>query len=85
MSQHDDSMQSGDDHAHAKRSTGGTPTSSHGHGHGDEHSDGHGHSGHGHTHGRADPSLMSNERGLWAVKWSFVALFITASGGDRVS
>ena len=79
MSQHDDSLESGEDHAHAKRSTGDTPASSHGHGHGDEHSDGHGHSGHGHTHGRVDPSLMSNERGLWAVKWSFVALFVTAS------
>lgn len=78
MLQHDHSRPNGNDHAHAKRSTGDTPASSH-HDHGDDHSEGHGHSGHGHTHGRVDPSLMSNERGLWAVKWSFVALFITAS------
>ncbi|MBA3342164.1 MAG: cation transporter [Gemmatimonadaceae bacterium] len=34
--------------------------------------------GHGHTHGLVDPSISTNERGLWATKWSFVALFITA-------
>jgi cation diffusion facilitator family transporter len=37
-----------------------------------------GHGYHGHTHGTVDPSLLSHERGLWAVKWSFIALFITA-------
>jgi cation diffusion facilitator family transporter len=26
-----------------------------------------------------DPSLLSNERGLWAVKWSFLGLFVTAA------
>jgi hypothetical protein len=31
------------------------------------------HQGHpGHHHGGLDPSLVANERGLWAVKWSFV-------------
>lgn len=35
-------------------------------------------SGHAHTHGVVDPSILSTERGIWAVKWSFVGLFITA-------
>jgi cation diffusion facilitator family transporter len=34
--------------------------------------------GHGHTHGAVDPSLFRSERGIWAVKWSLVALAITA-------
>src|SRR5436190_1457101 len=42
------------------------------HGHSHEH-------GHGHTHGIVDPSIASNERGLWAIKWSFVGLAATAS------
>ena len=33
---------------------------------------------HTHTHGVIDPSVISHERGLWAVKWSFVGLMITA-------
>src|SRR5215210_3603002 len=36
------------------------------------------HEGHGHTHGAVDPSIATSERGIWAVKWSFVALFVTA-------
>ena len=45
---------------------------------------GHGHSrgdggDHGHTHGLIDPSIASTERGVWAVKWSFVILAITAA------
>jgi cation diffusion facilitator family transporter len=60
----------------------------HEHHHGGEHdshdshdaSDAHGsHGAHGHTHGSVDPSISSNERGLWAVKWGFVGLFLTAS------
>lgn len=43
----------------------------HHHGHG-------GHGGHGHSHGVVDPSIASHERGLWALKWSFVGLSITA-------
>ncbi|MEW6517648.1 MAG: cation diffusion facilitator family transporter [candidate division FCPU426 bacterium] len=45
---------------------------------------GHGHSGHGHVHGfghahgDADISLLSTDRGIWAVKWSFIWLFLTA-------
>jgi cation diffusion facilitator family transporter len=38
----------------------------------------HGHEEHGHTHGAADPSIATSERGMWAVKWSFVGLFVTA-------
>ncbi|MFP5504439.1 MAG: cation diffusion facilitator family transporter [Candidatus Sericytochromatia bacterium] len=34
--------------------------------------------GHGHTHGTVDPSLVTTARGLWAVKWSFIGLMITA-------
>jgi cation diffusion facilitator family transporter len=33
---------------------------------------------HGHTHGIVDPSIAATERGLWAVKWSFVGLSVTA-------
>ncbi|MGB8219756.1 MAG: cation diffusion facilitator family transporter [Methanoregula sp.] len=46
-------------------------------GHDDHHDHHHGH-GHGHMHGVVDPSIFSTERGIWAVKWSFVGLFITA-------
>ena len=42
------------------------------------HHHGHGH-GHGHSHGIVDPSIAANERGIWAVKWSFVVLAATAS------
>ncbi len=46
------------------------------HPHDDHHHD---HSGvHGHTHGIVDPSLASNERGIWAIKWSFAGLLVTA-------
>ncbi len=33
---------------------------------------------HAHTHGIVDPSILTTERGIWAVKWSFAGLFITA-------
>jgi len=45
----------------------------HEHGHHDDH-----HGAHGHTHGAVDPAIATSERGIWAVKWSFVALFATA-------
>ncbi|MBY5342238.1 cation transporter [Rhizobium leguminosarum bv. viciae] len=52
---------------------------SHGHSHG-SHGHSHGDSGgHGHTHGVVDPSIASSERGIWAIKWSFVILAITAA------
>ncbi|HXM36866.1 MAG TPA: cation diffusion facilitator family transporter [Pyrinomonadaceae bacterium] len=52
------------------------------HDHGEKqhgHSDGHGHGGvaHGHTHGTIDPSIIATQRGLWAIKWSFIGLFVT--------
>src|SRR5215207_294948 len=36
-----------------------------------------GHEGHDHSHGAVDPSLVASERGIWAVKWSFIGLLIT--------
>ncbi len=33
---------------------------------------------HDHTHGAVDPSILTTERGIWAVKWSFFWLFVTA-------
>jgi cation diffusion facilitator family transporter len=33
---------------------------------------------HTHTHGIVDPSLISTKRGIWAVKWSFAGLAVTA-------
>ena len=40
--------------------------------------DHHGHGDHGHSHGAVNPSIVASEHGIWAVKWSFVGLFITA-------
>ncbi len=42
-----------------------------------EHSHGHSHR-HSHTHGTVDPSILATRKGLWAVKWSFIGLMITA-------
>jgi cation diffusion facilitator family transporter len=44
----------------------------HGHDHGAE-------GGHGHTHGVIDPTIATTERGIWAIKWSFILLAITAA------
>lgn len=49
----------------------------HGHAHGHDHSHPHP-GGHGHAHGVIDPEIASTERGIWAVKWSFVGLLLTA-------
>ena len=38
----------------------------------------HGHGEHGHTHGAVDPTIATSERGIWAIKWSFVGLMVTA-------
>jgi cation diffusion facilitator family transporter len=38
----------------------------------------HGHGEQGHSHGVVEPSIATSERGIWAVKWSFVGLFVTA-------
>lgn len=58
----------------------------HGHGHDDHgdrgrshHGEHGGHGGDGHTHGAVDPRIFTSQRGLWATKWSFIALFVTAS------
>ena len=48
------------------------------HHHDDHHPHGHEH-GHGHSHGIIDPSIATTDRGLWAVKWSSVALVVTAA------
>jgi len=45
------------------------------------HGAGHAHdgvAGHRHTHGVVDPTLATTARGIWAIKWSFVILAITA-------
>lgn len=41
-----------------------------------KHEHGHGHT-HGHSHGPVDPSITMTQKGLWAVKWSFIGLMIT--------
>ena len=33
--------------------------------------------GHSHTHGKVDPSTLATSKGLWAVKWSFIAMIIS--------
>jgi cation diffusion facilitator family transporter len=33
---------------------------------------------HDHSHGVIDPSIYTSKRGIWAIKWSFVGLMITA-------
>ncbi len=40
---------------------------------------GHGHHHvHGHSHGVVDPSIAATDRGLWALRWSFIGLTVTA-------
>lgn len=46
---------------------------SHGHG-GHDHDAG----SHGHTHGVIDATIATTDRGIWAIKWSFIILAITA-------
>jgi cation diffusion facilitator family transporter len=43
-------------------------------------STGHDHSSgdHGHAHGVIDASITTTDRGIWAIKWSFIILAITA-------
>ena len=46
------------------------------------HGAGHSHGeagGHGHTHGIIDPVLSASERGIWAIRWSFILLTVTAA------
>jgi cation diffusion facilitator family transporter len=50
----------------------------HGHSHrGHDHD--HGAGAHGHTHGVVDPSIATTDKGIWAIKWSFVILAVTAA------
>jgi len=42
------------------------------------HDPSHGHSGHDSTHSASDPRILTSERGVWAIKWSFIGLMITA-------
>ena len=46
---------------------------SHQHGHEEDHDHVHGHS-----HGIVDPSITTTQRGIWALKWSFAGLMVTA-------
>ena len=48
------------------------PSGAHGHSHADEKS-------HGHTHGTIDPSITTTDRGIWAIKWSFLILAVTSA------
>lgn len=34
---------------------------------------------HDHRHGTIDPTILTTQRGIWAVKWSFIGLFATAT------
>jgi cation diffusion facilitator family transporter len=36
------------------------------------------HGSHGHTHGVIDATIATTDRGIWAIKWSFIILAITA-------
>lgn len=56
--------------------TSGQSFAGHGHSHG---AHDHGDSGHGHTHGVIDPMIATTTRGIWAIKWSFVLLALTAA------
>jgi cation diffusion facilitator family transporter len=40
---------------------------------------GHDHGSHGHTHGVIDATIATTDRGIWAIKWSFVILAATAA------
>jgi len=42
------------------------------------HGSDHRHNVHGHTHGAIDASIITTQRGIWAIKWSFLGLFATA-------
>src|SRR5438067_7216140 len=67
---HDQHDHHGRDHGHDH---------DHHHGHHQGESKPHSHGRHSHTHGVVDPSITTSERGIWAIKWSFLVLAITAS------
>ena len=45
-------------------------------GHGQDHDH---HGPHGHTHGVIDATIATTDRGIWAIKWSFIILAVTAA------
>src|SRR5262245_19416551 len=47
--------------------------------HGHEHNDHASAHGHDHTHGIVDPVITTTQRGIWAIKWSFVIRGVTAA------
>ncbi|MEO6013427.1 MAG: cation diffusion facilitator family transporter [Devosia sp.] len=47
------------------------------HGHSHEHEPGRD-GAHGHKHGVVDPTIATTDRGIWAIKWSFVIMAVTA-------
>lgn len=53
---------------------------SHAHPHHDGHAHHHHDRGtvHSHTHGGVNPTIVTTQRGIWAVKWSFIGLCVTA-------
>jgi len=50
----------------------------HNHNHRNRHESEHGRHQHSHAHGIVDPSITTSQRGIWAVKWSFAGLLLTA-------
>lgn len=51
-----------------------------GHAHISHHSHGNGtEKGHSHVHGVVDAGVLTSERGIWALKWSFGILWVTAT------
>ena len=45
----------------------------------EQHAGAHGQAGgHGHTHGVIDATIATTDRGIWAIKWSFAVLAVTA-------
>ncbi len=53
-------------------------TERHPHGHQHGHDRGTAHD-HGHAHGVVDPTITASDRGIWAIKWSFIGLSFTAA------
>ncbi len=56
----------------------GHETRPHDHAHGPTRSHAQGSVEHSHTHGVVDPSIVASQRGIWAIKWSFIGLMATA-------
>ena len=42
------------------------------------HEHNHRHDAYGHTHCAIDPAILTTQRGIWAIKWSFFGLLPTA-------